>query len=132
MYLCITGIRTSISLWGLYSDTIPAMFMHDEKCVLKIMRIFLRKRKLLLIEEGVQLFTYLIFFNTLEFIHLNMVVIQGSHSEGHGCILMKFLLLKNLFELFEIAFRALTGISLMEATAHSLRSRFIFWKEAKC
>lgn len=79
-----------------------------------------------------QLFTYLIFFNTLEFIRLNMVVIQGSHFEGHGCILMKFLLLKNLFELFEIAFRALTGISLMEATAHSLRSRFIFWKEAQC
>jgi len=132
MCLCITGIRTSISLWGLYSATIPAMFMHNEKCVLKIMRIFfLRKRKLLLIEQGVQLFTYLI-FNTLEFIHLNMVVIQGSHFEGHGCILMKFLLLKNLFELFEIAFRTLTGISLMEATAHSLRSRFIFWKEAKC
>lgn len=86
---------------------------------------------MLLIEQGVQLFTYLI-FNTLEFIHLNMVVIQGSHFEGHGCILMKFLLLKNLFELFEIAFRTLTGISLMEATAHSLRSRFIFWKEAKC
>ena len=77
--------------------------MHDEKCVLKIMRIFLRKRKLLLIEEGVQLFTYLIFFNTLEFIHLNMVVIKGSHSEGHGCILMKFLFeLKNLFELLKL------------------------------
>ena len=36
------------------------------------------------------------------------------------------------FELFEIAFRALTGLSLMKATAHSLRSRFIFWTEAKC
>lgn len=67
------------------------------------MRIFfLRERKLLLIEQDVQVFTYLIFFNTLEFIHLNMVVIQGSHSEGHEPILMKLSLLKNSLKFLKL------------------------------
>lgn len=115
------------SLWGRYSSTVAAMFMHNEKCALKI---FFKGKNILLIEQGVQVFTYLI-FNKLEFIHLNMVVFQCSHSEGHGCTLMKLSLLKNSLNA-EIVFRALIRISLMEANAHSLRVRFIFWKEAKC
>lgn len=94
-------------------------------------KFFLRGKKLLLIEQGVQVFTYLVFFNKLEFIHLNMVLFQCSHSEGHGRTLMKLSWLKNSLN-SETVFGALIRISLMEANAPSLRVRFIFWKEAKC
>lgn len=55
--------------------------MHNERCALKIMESsFKGRRKLPLIEQDVQVFTYLIFCNALEFTHPNMAVIQDSHS----------------------------------------------------
>lgn len=57
-----------------------------------------------------------------------MVVIQGSHA-GRSCVYFNdALLAQKHFELSEITFRALTGIPLMEATAHSSRVGFIFCK----
>lgn len=65
-----------------------------------------------------------------------MVVIQGSHAGRSWVYFNEALIAQKHFELCKIAFRALTGISLMEATAHSSRVGFIylfiFWKEHKC
>lgn len=85
---------------------------------------FLRERKLPLIDQDVQVFTYLV-FNTLEFIHLNMVVIQGSHSGRSWVYFNEALIAQKHFEFFEISFGALSGISFMDATVLSLRIGFI-------
>lgn len=72
---------------------------------LKIMNFFLMKRKKLsFIEQSVQVFTYLIFCNTWESIHLNVVVIQDRHSGRSWVCFNEALITQNHFELFEIAF----------------------------
>lgn len=61
-----------------------------------------------------------------------MGVIQGSHAGRSQVYFNEVLIAQKHFELSEITLRALTGISLVEVTAHSSRVCFIFWKEHKC